>query len=211
METLLDLAGRDDNEANAAYVGLLRRFTITSTKSIEDEEEKGWIYRRLGMVGKPLLPAIKRFSLEHDSIAWPLRILEDVANEDEEWLVLQALLDTYPPSHDGHGTKKNQFLTHIHEIDDDRVPTILANYLADEDEDVRYQVVEALLDIGEKEKCLAPLCAQLTKDGEDSVRLRTRILEGLAEHEWDLGALAPKLASRLGSEHKIEGNRIRRR
>jgi hypothetical protein len=210
MEALLDIGGQDDELAEEAYVGLLRRFTISSTKSIEDEEEKGWVYRRLGMLDKALLPAIKRFCLEHDSIAWPLRILEDIANEEEEWMVLDALLEAYPPTLDGQGTKKTQFLTHIYEIDDSRVPQILASYLADVDESVRYQVVESLIDIGEVE-CHEPLCKQLVDPEEDSLRLRTRILDGLAEHGWEVGEYKKAIAPVLGNEHVFDGNKIKRR
>ena len=68
-----------EQKSEDAYVALLKRFTINASKTIEDEEEKGWLYRRLTAIGKPMLPAIKRFCLEAEGIAWALRIVEDVA------------------------------------------------------------------------------------------------------------------------------------
>ena len=70
--------------------------TVVSTKSIEDEEEKGWAYRQLSGLGDKVLPAVKAFCLQSDVIessgqerqsgwGWALRIVEDVADEVQEW------------------------------------------------------------------------------------------------------------------------------
>lgn len=196
--------------SDEAFVGLLRRFTMNASKSIEDEEEKGWVYRRLSGVGKPLLPALKTFCLEHDNIAWALRILEDIANEEEEWDVLEALLERHPPGYERDPAKKIQLLTHVQEIDDPRVPGILARYLADPDETVRFFVVDALIDIGE-DACREPLLAHAAAGAEDSVRLKTRLLDGLASLNWPLGEHRDAIAANVGSEHTIKDGKIVRR
>jgi len=196
--------------SDEAFVGLLKRFTMNASKSIEDEEEKGWVYRRLSGVGKPLLPALKAFCLEHDNIAWALRILEDIANEQDEWDVLEALIERHPPGYERDPAKKIQLLTHVQEIDDDRVPAILARYLADPDETVRFFVVDALIEIGE-EGCKDPLLAHVSSEKEDSVRLKTRLLDGLASLKWDLGDHRDAIAQNLGSEHVMKDGKIVRR
>src|SRR5690606_15361812 len=94
MEALLK-DGSDE-----ALVGLFKRFTMVSTKSIEDEEEKGWVYRKLSGLGPKVLPAAKRFCLESDNIAWALRIVEDVADEQQEWDILDELLRRHPPGYE---------------------------------------------------------------------------------------------------------------
>lgn len=204
MERLLD------DGTTEAYVGLLRRFTIAASKSIEDEEEKGWVYRRMCALGKDVLPALKDFSLSYDNIAWALRILEEVANEEQEWELLEALLEANPPQYARDPSKKLQVLTHVFDIDDPRVPGILAHFLADPDEGVRFFAADALVNVGE-ESCLEPLVTHLLAGNEDSLRLKTRVQDGLAEHAWNLAPWADKIATVLDSEHGLEDNKIVKR
>jgi hypothetical protein len=53
-----------ERESEDAYIALLRRFTMNAKNSIDDEEEKIWLYGRLSKIGKPMLAPIKRFCLE---------------------------------------------------------------------------------------------------------------------------------------------------
>jgi hypothetical protein len=194
-----------------ALVGLMKRFTVVSTKSIEDEEEKGWAYRQLSGLGAKVLPAAKAFCLEHDNIAWALRIIEDVADEAQEWEILDALLAQHPPGYERDPSKKIQLLTHLAEIEEAGVPLTLASYLADTDEGVRFLCVEQLLDIGDEAQTKQALVERLLDDNEDSLRLRTRVLDGLADLGWDISQWSDKLAAKLGNEHQLQGGKIQRR
>jgi hypothetical protein len=199
-----------------AIVGLMRRFTINASKSIEDEEEKSWVYNRLiGLEKDIVLPAAKQFCLDHDNIAWVLRIVEELASEQQEWEILDALLEKHPPGYERDPAKKMQLLTHLADIDNPKVQQILARYLDDPDESVRFQVVESLLGNVEGEAVdpavLEALVARLGHKDEDSLRLRTRILTGLARLKWDISAHRERIAPFLGTEHVFEGNRIKER
>lgn len=205
MEQLLADGSED------SLVGLMRRFTVVSTKSIEDEEEKGWVYRQLSGLGPKVLPATKRFCLEHENIAWALRIIEDVADEAQEWDMLDALLERHPPGYERDPSKKIQLLTHVAEIEDPSVAEILGRYLEDTDEGVRFFCAEQLLDIGNEAKSKEQLVARLLDDKEDSLRLRTKILDGLADHGWDVSSWTKELGTRLGNEHALSGGKVVRR
>lgn len=194
-----------------ALVGLLRRFTIVSTKSIEDEEEKGWVYRQLRDMGAKSLPAVKTFCLEYDNVAWALRIVEDVADETQEWEILDALLERHPPGYERDPNKKKQILTHLAEIDDPKVAELLAGYVEDSDEDIRFFAVEQLLDIADEEQAKKALVDRLCNPEEDSVRLRTKVLDGLAELGWDVGEDAERIRPRIGNEHDLKDGRIIKR
>ena len=196
-------------ESDAAYVGLLKRFTMNASKSIEDEEEKGWLYNRLAAVGKPLLRPIKQFSKEADGIAWALRLIEDIANEREEWEILEMLLEAHPPAYERDSSAKLQMLTHIKEIEDERVRDILATYLADPDENIRFFCIDALIANAEEES-KAALVAHLGSPEEDSVRLRSRILDGLADLGWDLSEHAALIRKNLDDEHEFDGTKLSR-
>ena len=54
MQELLDIG------TLPAIVGVMRRFTINSSKSIEDEEEKNWLSKRLSDLDKGLLLSAAR-------------------------------------------------------------------------------------------------------------------------------------------------------
>jgi len=192
--------------SDEALIGVMRRFTIVSSKSIEDEEEKGWAYRRLSELGESVLPAVKAFCLEHDNIAWVLRLIED-CDETQEWQILDALLKQHPPSYERDPSKKLQLLTHVAEIDDDAVAGILAGYLSDPDEGIRFFSTEQLLDIAD-EKTKPKLVERILDEEEDSVRLRTKVLDGLADLDWDVSEWAEQLPARIGAEHTVRKGRI---
>jgi hypothetical protein len=144
MQQLLDLG------TVPAIIGLMRRFTMNASKSIEDEEEKGWVFRQVTGLPKDIaLPAAKEFCLNNDNIAWVLRIVEELADEKQEWDILDALIEKHPPTYERDPATKQQLLTHLAEIDNPKVPEILARYVDDADEGVRFQVTEALLDIAD--------------------------------------------------------------
>ncbi len=199
-----------EKKADDCYVGVLKRFTVVASKAIEDEEEKGWLYRRLTAIGKPMLAPIKRFVVDAEGIAWPLRIVEDVASEEEEWEILDALLEAHPPGYERDSSPKRQMLTHLKEIDDPRVRDILARYLVDTDEDIRFFCTEAMITNGEIES-LEPLIRQLDNDEEESLRLRNRVLDGLSDLGWDLSEYAAVIRKHLDDDHAFDGTKLTRR
>jgi hypothetical protein len=205
MQQLLDLG------TVPAIIGLMRRFTMNASKSIEDEEEKGWVFRQVTGLPKDIaLPAAKEFCLNNDNIAWVLRIVEELADEKQEWDILDALIEKHPPTYERDPATKQQLLTHLAEIDNPKVPEILARYVDDADEGVRFQVTEALLDIADP-RSLEPLIRRLGNKDEESLRLRTKILTGLARLKWDVSGHKDIIVPNLGSEHVFDGTTIRER
>lgn len=205
MEQLLEIGGVP------ATVGLMRRFTINASKSIEDEEEKGWLYRKLlGLPKDVVIPAAKEFCLSSENIAWVLRVVEELATEQQEWDILDALLAKHPPGYERDPSAKLQLLTHVQELDDPRVPDLFVGYLDDPDEGVRYFAVEALLDLAET-RTLGALIKRLGEPSEDSLRLRTRLLTGLARLGWDLSAYKDVVARHIGNDHTFDGVRVKER
>lgn len=196
--------------SDEALVGLFKRFTIASTKSIEDEEEKGWAYRQLSGLGSKALPAAKTFCLAHDNIAWALRVVEDVADEEQEWEILDALLEVHPPEYERDPGAKLQMLRHLAEIEDDKVPATLIRYVDDPDEGIRFFAVEQLIEIADA-SCKEPLIARLGNPKEDSHRLRARILDGLAQLDWDVSDHEKTITANLGSDHLFKAGKVVKR
>jgi HEAT repeat protein len=207
MERLLALG----QESVPALIGLMRRFTVAASKSIEDEEEKGWLFRQLtALPPEKVLPAAREFLLHQESIAWVLRLVEDVADPAQEWAILEAVLAKHPPVYERDPSTKLDLLTRLQELSDPRIPAIIAQYLDDPDEGVRYGAVEALIKLADP-ATMPALLARLVHPDEDSIRLRSRILAGFAALAWDLSEHRVALAPHLGHEFSFDGKHVHAR
>src|SRR5690606_1045176 len=73
---------RDDGSEDALF-GLCKRFSVTSMKGVEDEQEKNWVVDVLVEKGSTSLPALRRYMKSADQLSFPLRVLERVADHDK--------------------------------------------------------------------------------------------------------------------------------
>jgi HEAT repeat protein len=174
---------RDDGSAEALY-GLLRRFGMMYDKTIEDEQEKDWVFEVLAEKGSTILPALEKYLMAADSISWPLRLLDKIADREKELVVLGKILERHEPGYERDPTKKIQLLNHLAGLKDKRVPPLVAPYLKDMDEGVRYAAVESLVRQGDEEAASPALVALFTSADEDSLRIRLQIADGFADRGW---------------------------
>jgi HEAT repeat protein len=194
---------RDDGSDDALY-GLMRRFGMMYDKTIEDEEEKEWVFEALIGKGASILPALKRYLFSAESISWPLRVLDKVANHEQELEVLKEVLERHEPGYERDPTKKIQLLGHLGAFKDARVPPLLVPYLADMDEGVRYAAVEALVRQGNEEVAREPLLQHFVSDKEESLRIRIRIAEGFAELGWLVKGYRDSVEKRLPEQFQLD-------
>src|ERR1044072_3866678 len=104
---------RDDGADEALYA-LIRRFGMMYDKSIEDEQEKEWVFEMLVEKGATVLPALKKYMIGADSISWPLRLLDKVVDPKEGRIdVIAEVLERHEPGYERDPTKKLQVLTHL--------------------------------------------------------------------------------------------------
>jgi hypothetical protein len=167
-----------------AIFALLKRFGMMYDKSIEDEQEKEWVFDALVERGPGILPQVERYLRAAESISWPLRLLDTVASKDHELKVLEKILAEHEPGYERDPTKKIQLLNHLAGFKDKRVPPLVALYLKDMDEGVRYAAVEALVRQADEAAAVGPLLDQFVDEGEDSLRIRLQIGEGFADLGW---------------------------
>ena len=92
--------------------------------------------------------------------------------------------ERHEPGYERDPTKKIQLLTHLAGIPEKRVPPLVAPYLADMDEGVRYAAVETLVREKDEASAAPALLDLFTKPEEESLRIRLRIAEGFAELGW---------------------------
>jgi hypothetical protein len=196
---------RDDGSAEAVE-GLLGRFTIRYDKSIEDEQEKEWVFEQLTKMGPSVLPPLQKHLRNAESIAWGLKILHEVATPDLAWPILADLCERNDNNYTRDPSKKIQLLHFLGEQSDPRCGKALVPYLEDMDEGVRFVTVEGLLRHKDVESAREPLIKLLTNDKEDSRRIKKRIIEGLADLGWDVKGFSGTVEKML--EDLLPGSRL---
>jgi hypothetical protein len=194
---------RDDGSPEALY-GMLRRFGMMYDKTIEDEQEKDWVFEVLVEKGAAIIPPIKKYLFAADSVSWPLRLLDRVAGKEEELAVIKAVLERHEPGYERDPTKKIQLLNHLAAIKDERVPPMIVPYLADMDEGVRYSAVEALVRHKNEEAAREPLLLHFISDSEDSLRIRLQIAEGFADLAWLVKGHRGEVEKKLPEQFQID-------
>jgi hypothetical protein len=194
---------RDDGSPDALY-GMLRRFGMMYDKTIEDEQEKDWVFEVLLEKGQVIIGPIRKYLLSAESVSWPLRLLDRVAGKDEELEVLKAVLERHEPGYERDPTKKIQVLNHLASVKDDRVPPLLVPYLADMDEGVRYAAVEALVRHKNEEIAREPLLLHFVSDSEDSLRIRIQIAEGFTDLAWLVKGHRGEVEKKLPEQFQLD-------
>jgi len=196
---------RDDGSPEAVE-GLLSRFTIRYDKSIEDEQEKQFVFDELVKMGAKILPPLQKHLRNAESISWGLKILDEVASKDEAWPILADLCERNDNTYVRDPSKKIQLLNHLGEVDDPRAAKGLVPYLTDMDEGVRFVTVESLLRQKDAETAREPLLTLLTNEKEESRRIKKRILDGFADLGWDVKGYSGTVEKML--DDMLPGSRL---
>jgi hypothetical protein len=193
-----------DGSPDALYA-LMRRFGMMYDKTIDDEQEKEYVFEGLVEKGSAVLEPLKKYFFAADSISWPLRLLDKVvATKDEVIDMLAQVMARHEPGYERDPTKKIQLLNHLTGIKNARVAPLSAPYLGDMDEGVRYAAAEALLKQGDEATARDPLLDVFTSDKEESLRLRIRIADGFSELGWTLGDKRAEVEKKLPDAFQIE-------
>src|SRR5437868_9734726 len=89
---------REDGTEEVLF-GLCKRFGVTSMKGVDDEQEKTWVVDVLVEKGAMSLGPIRRYMKGADAIAFPLKVLERIADHDKVLEVLDELFAAEPPGY----------------------------------------------------------------------------------------------------------------
>ncbi len=209
------LEGLRDDASEEAIAGLLRRFSFAYSKSIEDEQEKQWVHDTLVELGDRVLGPIEQSLLTAESIAWPLKVLTHVADQERAWPLLEKVIAANDNQYVRDPSKKIQLINFLgEEFHDPRAARALVQYLEDMDETVRFSTVEALLHQRDEEAAREPLLKLLTNEAEESRRIKIRILDGLSDVGWNTHGFkgtVEQVCEQLGRGHGIDSKgRVRK-
>jgi HEAT repeat protein len=179
---------RQDGSEDALHA-LCRRFGFNYDKTIEDEQEKQWVYETLCAAGGAALEPLRRYMRSAASVAYPLRVLEKIATTEQALALIDELLANEQPGYTRDPSRRIQIIDWL--ADYAAAPPAEVNrrvqpYLADYDENVRYAAIQAVA-VRPTPSIEEPLCAALVREGEESKRIRLRIAEVLCEAKLDTG------------------------
>jgi len=195
---------REDASEEAIY-GLLKRFSFVYDKTIEDEQEKDWVFHSICDLGEPAMPMLRKYLNDAASISWPLRILEKVATPDQMQATVVELCERNDNEYVRDPTKKIQLLTFMGEHRDERFSTLLVPYLEDMDEGVRFTTVESLIKQKNETVSREPLLKHFVKPEEESGRIKIRIAEGFADLGWEVKGFRGTVEKLLGDGFYVDG------
>ena len=95
------------------------------------------------------------------------------------------MLARHEPGYERDPTKKIQLLHHLGAFEHEkRGAGLVAPYLEDMDEGVRFAAVEALMRLKREDVAREPLLELFVSDEEESLRIRLEICEGFADRGW---------------------------
>ncbi|NOZ87649.1 MAG: hypothetical protein GXP49_15600 [Deltaproteobacteria bacterium] len=211
-----------------AIFGLLKRYTILSENGVIDEEEKQQVGHLVLSFGEDAIEPIKESLRKIDQISWPLALLRQILEKDEERFVHEvvSLLNDLDVEYTRNPEKKVALLTFLSGLDelsedgeyeedkedllihsskppvDHRIAEAALKFLEDEDEEVRFLAVAALG--RQKDDCAREPIINLLLEEHTSRRFRVGIAEVLARNEWDVKGFRKQVEEVLPKGFKLD-------
>src|SRR5262252_8588598 len=188
---------------------LLKRFTISSKVITQDIEEKRMVVRMLVEKDRDAVEPILRFLGTHHQVEWPIQALSEILPREELIPNLVSALEKVaaasaftPPEH------KADLIRAMRGHVTPEIATVLRQFLHDDDDDVRIAVIEAIAESGEEMR--EPLIEAFL-ESDDRPRIRIKIAEIFADHEWPVKGYRPRVEQALPSGFHVTAKGLIRR
>lgn len=192
-----------------ALFALLKRFTISSKVITQDIEEKRMVVRMLVGKGQAAVEPILRFLRTHQHVEWPVQALSQLLPKEELVSKLVEALEKVsassaftPPEH------KSDLIRAMRGHVTPEIAEALRGFLKDDDDDVRIAAIEAIAEAGES---MREALLEAMIDAEDRPRIRIKIAEIFADHEWPVKGYRPKVEENLPSGFQLNSKGLIRR
>ena len=206
-----------DDGTDAALFGLCKRFGITSMKGVEDEQEKNWVVDTLVGFGGAALGPLVRYMKSAEQLAFPLQVLEKIADKPKVLSVVDELFASEPPGYVRMPERRIDLLRWFAEwkpATDDEVIDRLTPYVADFDENSRFAAIDGMSG-RDPAKIAPPLIAALIRPEEESGRIKRTIVEVLEKSKAPLGdqasAVAAVFSGPIAADFKIDGGIVKKK
>jgi hypothetical protein len=172
-----------DMESAEAVTVLLKRFTFHMDPSITDQEEKDAAFRGILRAGREAIEPVRAFAAKAESLAWPMKIVKALVDETEYVEELLQWLTKWDTEYSKFVEPKVQLLTALEDHRHPRIREEIERFLEDVNEPARFHAASTVL--AQEDAAVLPALVKLMLD-EESVRVRTRVAEGLVARAWPL-------------------------
>lgn len=161
---------------------LLERFTFRIEQTIGDEEEKQSVCDDLVRLGSVAVQPILRFLETENAPFWPIKALRRIIGDEQTVTHLLDIIDRCEAVFDRDIERKVLLVQNLREFCDPRVRDRLLAFSRDENEELRVQAVEGLMEMGQQE--MADTMIDRLLDPTETQRVKTSILNLLIEKKW---------------------------
>lgn len=166
-----------------AVEALLKRFTFATDPSITDQEEKQLAFEGILTAGKDAIEPVRAFAAKAEGLNWPMRILKELLDEEELVDELLVWLSKWDTEYAKFIDPKLQLLEELADHVNEKIRPAVEPFLEDVNEPARFNAVAAVL--AQKDVAAVGPLVTLLLD-EESVRVRTKIADGLVGLAWEI-------------------------
>ena len=184
-----------------ALGALLERFTISSSPSRQDEEEKEDVLSWLVQFGERSVPPITAFLKRERQVYWPTRALKEILSSDELVRKVDDILTYHWENPPASADPIAQLIRFAHSLESTQLEATIRKYLEHEDDDVCLSALEYLFQKSEEESREAVLQCYL--NCEDRPRVRAAILERFSEKGWSVRGFRPRIEETLPERYTL--------
>lgn len=189
-------------------VALLKRFDWSMDPSITDQEEKESAMRGIVNAGEAALEPLRNYCKRAESLTWPLKTLRAIVAEDAYVEEVLGILDLFDTEYVRNSQPKVQLLSILEDFPSTDVREAVEPFLQDAGEPVRFAAVTTTFAMNQAEAAPALVAAL---EEEESLRVKNRIAQGLAERRWAVPeGLLESCKKALPPDFVLDGDRIRR-
>lgn len=207
---------RDDGSEEALF-GLCKRWSVTSSKGVEDEQEKHWVVDVMVEKGGASFAPLVRYMKSADQLSFPLKVLERIADHDKIIQVVDEIFKSELPGYARFPERRIDLIKWFCEwkaATDDEIVTRIVPYLVDFDENVRFTAIEGVSRVA-PERIVGPLVDALIRPEEESGRIRRTVVEALARTKAPLGTrmtdVANALTGQLADSFRVDSGIVKQR
>jgi HEAT repeat protein len=178
QEAIVALAEMKTPEAAAA---LMKRFTFNADPSITDQEEKQVALEGVLAAGVAAVDPVRAFALKAESLAWPMKILKELLEEEAYVGELLELLAKWDTEYAKFVDPKLQLLVELQDFEDERIRAAVEPFLEDTNETARFSA--AATTFAQKDPAAVPALLKLLSD-EESFRIKNKVCDGFIAQGW---------------------------
>lgn len=161
---------------------LLERFTFRIDQTIVDEDEKRTVCDYLVAFGPVAVGPILKFLETENAPYWPIKALRQIIGDEQTVTHLLEIIDRCEAIFERDIERKILLVQNLREFKDPRVRERLFAFLNDENEELRVQAVEGLMEMGQQEMVDVMIDRLLAP--QESQRVKTAILNLLIDKKW---------------------------